>query len=146
MEQLSLLHSQQQNDAARFSWGTISVMSNIFLVVAASPGSAWITLVRKRLSSLGSMETVLPSEALEQVSKTDYRMIVVDAGGIEDMRTFIASLRDLAPSASIVVATASPTWQSAKEVFLTGADDYIRKSLDGPALEETIKEILSRPR
>jgi DNA-binding response OmpR family regulator len=146
MGQLSSLHYQQQNEARWFSHTHPNVMSSIFLLVGDSPGSPWALTVREQLNSLGNLETVSASQALEQISSRSYRMVLVDAGAIEDMGSFISAVREIAPSMPIVVATASPTWQSAKEVFLTGADDYIRKSLDPDALNAILREILSRSR
>jgi DNA-binding response OmpR family regulator len=121
-------------------------MSNIFLLVGNNPGSSWATTVREELRPLGELETVPASEALARISQTRYQMIIIDAGVVEDMAALISMFRDVAPSVPIVVATASPTWQSAKEVFMSGANDYIRKSLDASALGATLQEIISRSR
>lgn len=121
-------------------------MSHTFLYIGDNLSSSWAKTIGEELQALGELDTVSGSEALEQISKEDYRLIIIDGGAIDDMPEFITALRGAAPSASIVVATASPTWQSAKEVFLTGADDYIRKSLDAASVGATLREILSRSR
>jgi len=146
MEQLSSSPYQQRNKVSWSPGRTHKFMPNIFLLIGSKPGSSWAATVREELRPLGELETVPDSEALAQISKADYQMIIIDAGAVEDMASLISDLRKVASSVPIVVATASPTWQSAKEVFMTGADDYIRKSLDASALGTTLREILSRSR
>ena len=147
MEQLSSLHYPRQNEPYWFPPRKPNRMSSSFLLVGDNPGSPWATIVRSELSLLGDLEVVTAAEALERISKeTTYRMVLVDAGTIEDMHSFIHVLRKVAPSVPIVVATASPTWQSAKEAFLNGADDYIRKYLDADALGAVLRDVLARSR
>lgn len=146
MEQPLLLHYPRPNEPCWFVPRKLNLMSSIFLVVGAGSDSPWVTTVRSELSSLGELKLVQAADALDQISRTNYGMVLVDAGTIEDMHGFICAVREVAPSVPIVVVTASPTWQSAKEVFLNGADDYVRKSLEPKALGAILREVLARSR
>ena len=146
MGQLSSSPYQQRYEVSWLPCLTHKHMTNTFLLVGSSLGSSWAANVRDGLRPLGEVETVSAAEAREQSLKTNYRMIIIDAGAVAEVSSLITQLRGAAPSVPIVVATASPTWQSAKEVFLTGASDYIRKSLDATALRATLQEILSKSR
>jgi DNA-binding NarL/FixJ family response regulator len=122
------------------------IMTNTFLLVAAGEGSPWAETVREAVGPLGKLETATAADALALVAAEDYSMVIVDAGAADDPTSLVAALRRAAPSAPLVVVTASPTWQSAKEVFMAGASDYIRKSHDAPALAATLRDILAKSR
>lgn len=146
MEPLLLSTCRPWNEFCWLSGRTPKPMTNTFLLVGDNPNSSWATTVREGLEPLGKLDAFPASEAPAQILKVDYQMIIIDAGAVEDTPSLIVALHEAAPSVPIVVATASPTWQSAKEVFMTGANDYIRKSLDASTLSATLKEILSRSR
>ena len=74
--------------------------------------------------------------------KASYDVIIIDAGTVSNAVTLVASLQSQQPEARIVVATASPTWQRAREVLQAGAADYIRKSLDKDQLRVKIQALL----
>jgi CheY-like chemotaxis protein len=147
-------------------------MTNTFLLVTAAQDSPWEETVREAVglvhvwetrtaglpltgwSSLASrlmgppreLAKATAADAASLVSREDYGMAIIDAGASDDPATLVAALRRSAPSLLLVVVTASPTWQSAREVFMAGADDYIRKSHDAPALAASLQEVLGKPR
>ncbi len=145
MEQLSSSLCRQLTELCPPCWRPRN-MPNAFLLVGSNPDSSWAATVREGLKSLGRLDVSAAFEAAGRLREADYRMVIIDAGAVEDVVSLIGSLRGESPEVPIVVATASPTWQSAKEVFMKGANDYIRKSPDASALGVTLAEILSRPR
>jgi DNA-binding NarL/FixJ family response regulator len=119
-------------------------MSKNFLLVGSNPNSAWAGILREGLQPYGDLTIVEAPELSELPAITEYDLIVIDAGAIEDLASLLAEVRREKPSIPIVVVTTSPTWQRARQVFMLGATDYIRKTMDPDALSTTFEEILSK--
>jgi DNA-binding response OmpR family regulator len=68
----------------------------------------------------------------------------VDAGAVRDAVLMVSRLRVQQPETRIVIATASPTWQRAREALRAGAADYVRKSLDEKGLRSKVQTVLER--
>lgn len=146
MEQPSLSTYHPWNDISIILSPRPRIMAYTFLLVAAGEGSPWAETVREAVGPLGELKTAAADDALSLVAAGDYSVVILDAGAAVDPAALVAALRRAAPSVPLVVVTASPTWQSAKEVFMAGANDYIRKSHDAPALAATLKEVLGKSR
>lgn len=147
MERLSLSTSPQWSDMMCLPLlGVPRAMTKTFLLVAAGRGSLWADTVREAVLPLGELRTATAAEAAALLARERYDLIILDAGADDDPAALVAALRRAAPATPLVVVTAAPTWQCAKEVFMAGASDYIRKSHDAPALAETIEEVLGKSR
>ncbi len=118
-------------------------MAKKFLLVRGSPDITWGNILSEALRTLGQLD-ITSEELVVEVELNDYDLIIVDAGGIIDVSTLVASVHQRRPAVPIVVVTSSPTWQRARRVFLAGAADYIRKSLDPNTLLRTFQEVISR--
>ena len=112
-------------------------MNRRFLLVG-EVGTSWARSVQRAVDSWASLDVMEEEEAQRAVAEGDYALVVIDAGATEDAAALTSWLRALQPDLPIVVATASPTWQRARQVLKAGATDYIRKTLDA---EETRSEI-----
>jgi DNA-binding NarL/FixJ family response regulator len=146
MEQPSSLTSHRWSDIIYMPPPGPRIMTNTFLLVATGHGSPWTETVREAVGPLGELRTATPAEAASLVARKDYSMVILDAGAADDPAPLVAALRRAAPLVPLVVVTASPTWQSAKEVFMAGASDYVRKSHDADALAATLQDILAKSR
>jgi DNA-binding NarL/FixJ family response regulator len=91
------------------------------------------------------LDIVGEREAVQAVVQSHRDLIIVDAGTVDDAALLTSFLRTEQPEARIIVATASPTWQRAREAMQAGAADYIRKSLDEKELRSKIETVLGRP-
>lgn len=120
-------------------------MSFRFLLVSREEETAWSPVLSQALAPLGTLETVSEKDATERIAQHGCNAIVIiDATVVDDVRSLVRRLRPLCPQARIIVATASPTWQRARDALQAGAVDYIRKSLDKEGLLAVMKDILSR--
>ena len=115
-----------------------------FLLIAPSPDDTWVTILRNALNSLGQLESISESEIAFRILQEHYDLIIIDAVVLDDSEAIIASLHQKQPNTPIVVVTTSPTWQRARRVFLAGATDYIRKSLDADKLLTSFQKILTK--
>lgn len=100
-----------------------------FLLIGTSAGDPWRQIIATASASLGVLEIAGEADLSRMVQQQEYEVVVIDAGGVDDIPCLIASFRSQKRPPKIVVATMSPTWKRAREVFLAGATDYIRKSM-----------------
>jgi DNA-binding response OmpR family regulator len=121
-------------------------MQNKFLLIGDNLESSWSVSVSDALCELGVLKIYSAADAGEQIGDPDVQMVIVDAGAVAGLTPLIVRLRQLSPTVPIVIASASPTWQTAKEVLLIGANDCIRKSLDPEKLRAAFQEVLIRSR
>ncbi|MGB9724198.1 MAG: hypothetical protein ACPL7G_09925 [Chloroflexia bacterium] len=114
-----------------------------FLLISRPEDTGWPRILSQALAPLGRVETVSEKDAAERI--VQYRcdaIVIVDAAIVEDVPALVSRLRRQCPESRIVVATASPTWQRARDAFQAGAVDYIRRSWDSQKLLNAIQEIL----
>lgn len=114
-----------------------------FFLLTRPEKVAWAQVLRQALASLGTLEIVWEEEVEERICQQEGKaVLIIDAGAARDTPALVAHLRQKCPTSPIVVATASPTWRRAREAFLAGATDYIRKSWDPQELRRVLQEIL----
>jgi DNA-binding NtrC family response regulator len=118
-------------------------MSKRFLLVRGSPDMTWGNILSEALRTLGQLDFTSEELAIQE-ELDDYALIIIEAGGITDVAMIVTSVHQRRPALPIVVVTSSPTWQRARRVFLAGAADYIRKSLDPDTLLRTFQEVITR--
>lgn len=118
-------------------------MSQNFLLVGSKPHSAWAAVLRRGLEPLGDLRVVAASELLDRHTLEGCDLFIIDAASVEDVTGLVARLRRESASVPIVVVTTSPTWQRAKQLFMVGADDYVRKSMDVGVLCTALGKILA---
>jgi DNA-binding response OmpR family regulator len=118
--------------------------ASFLLIGVYERNNQWCTLLRDVLAPLGSLE-VMQEESTLDCPLGCYDIVIVDAAGVRNVPSMVAHLRVERPQACVVVVTASPTWERAREAFQAGAADYIRKSLHRGELLAVVREVLSRP-
>jgi len=116
-----------------------------FLLISRGEGSTWSRTLAQAVTSLGGLELVTEKLPFERATQTPYDIIFVDASAVPDTVFLISRLRQQCPQARVVVVTASPTWQQARDAFHSGATDYIRKTLNRKEILAVMKDILSQP-
>lgn len=118
-----------------------------FLLVsdATEKQMQWSRLLRNALCRLGKLCITTGKEAVEEVSRESYDMIIVDSGAVHKVALLVSRLRAQRPESRVLVVTASPSWQAAREVLKAGAIDYLSKSLSGDELRSRIEVMLRIP-
>ncbi|MCP4421573.1 MAG: hypothetical protein GY805_33595 [Chloroflexi bacterium] len=113
------------------------------MVISDKPDSPWSTTVNEALMSLGKLYFFAERDALTQIGKQSYDLIIIASGDIDsDMGVLVKQLHASRPETPIVVTTNSPTWRRAREAFLAGATDYVRRTLDKEKILLFYKKIL----
>src|SRR5207248_10850266 len=80
-----------------------------------------------------------------RLSERKHRAVIVDAGAVDNFALLTLQLRTRNPDARIIVVTASPSWEFAREAFRSGATDYLRKSVAREELSLHLKQALTKP-
>ena len=112
------------------------------LLLVGEEQSLWRAVLQRAIVLHGTVDTVTDEEALQAVALGDYDLVVLDSGAVHDAVEMIACLRAEEPRVPIIVATASPTWQRARQALRAGASDYIRKAMDEETVRTSIKQVL----
>jgi DNA-binding response OmpR family regulator len=120
-------------------------VNHTFLLIGKTAETQWPLILQRALSPLGKLHIVPEEEAVQAVIQGHYDVIIIDAGAVRDTTGLVSRLRAQRSEVCIVVATASPTWQRAREALQAGAADYIRKSLDEKELCSKIQAVLKVP-
>jgi DNA-binding NarL/FixJ family response regulator len=120
-------------------------VKHTFLLIGEEAETSWSSALRQALSPLGKLRIVSEETAVRAVIQSDYDVIIIDAGAVHDAALLTARLRAQRSEARVVIATASPTWQRARQALQAGAADYIRKSLDTEELRSKIEAVLEVP-
>jgi CheY-like chemotaxis protein len=121
------------------------LMKYKFLLIGEKAESQWPLVLERALFSLGKLQITSEQEVLQTAVQSYYDILIIDAGAVNDAVSLVSLLREQQPEARIVVATASPTWQRAREILQAGAADYIHKSLDEKQLQSEIRAVLETP-
>ncbi len=114
------------------------------IVVSNKSQSEWLFAVTTALELLGNVQIMSENDSLEQIITVSPALVITDASTIEkNLTAYVSQLHNSQPDLPIIVVTASPTWRYARSLFLAGAADYIRKSLDINKIIAICKELLS---
>jgi len=118
-------------------------MSPNFLLVGRQEDKGWSRILEQALAPLGKVEIVSEQDAADRLAKHECgAIVIIDATEVKEVPASVSRLRDRCPGSRIIVATASPTWQRARDAFQAGAIGYIRKSWDSQKLLAAIKGVL----
>ncbi|HEV7683906.1 MAG TPA: hypothetical protein VGO68_17380 [Pyrinomonadaceae bacterium] len=116
---------------------------NKFLLVGSSR-QGWRNILKDAVKPLGELDVCRESETFAQVEKAKYTVVIVDAGEVSHLEELVFRLRGQMPLLRIIVVSAAPTWQLARQVFLSGATDYILKYADKRKLSAFLIDILDQ--
>lgn len=101
-----------------------------FLIISDKDDQRWQQIVEDTLSVIGITKICTPDEVFSIVEKQSFHLIIINALNVKSLLVILNQLSKIQPNAKFIIATATPTWKEAKEVFYAGANDYIRKSSD----------------
>jgi DNA-binding NarL/FixJ family response regulator len=117
-------------------------MTHTFLLIGEIKETHWPLVLERALSSLGKLIVISEEQVNQTLTERGYDVIIIDAGAVENAAALVSCLRLKRPESRIIVATASPTWQRAREMLKAGASDYIRKSQNEKKLQGEIQAVL----
>lgn len=120
-------------------------MNYLFLLIGDPPPARWTAALQAALQPLGELHIVSESDAVQAICDRTYDVVIIDAGQVSEPFELTGRLRQFNPETQVIIATASPTWQRARQALRAGAVDYIRKSLDEKDLRGDIQAVLKIP-
>lgn len=93
--------------------------------------------------SLPNLELPEVYAAMKQ-AKEKLGLVIVDGAYVENVAAVISGLRAAGKKTHVVVLSASPNWQQAREAFEAGASDYLPKGMTEEELLAAFDEILGK--
>ncbi|KAA3665122.1 MAG: response regulator [Chloroflexi bacterium] len=105
----------------------IPVMDYKILFIAGNSNAQWGNILQKAIGQAGCVKLTTLRNFSSLIMKDSFHLIFIDAGEISSFPQLVKEVHQLQPEAKIIVATASPTWQRARDAMRAGAYDYIRK-------------------
>lgn len=115
-----------------------------FLLIEDSENQYWTEVLREALSQLGSLKATTESKSITSIIDGNYQVVIVDEAASDNLSLLVARIRAQRPEIAVIVATASPSWTGAREVFRSGATDYIRKTFDRNETAAAIKATIPK--
>ena len=116
-----------------------------FLLISGPQDHYWHSVLEETLASLGHLQVVAEQAAIQSIIGQDYQAVIVDAGAVDHLAFLVSRIRAQRPDARVIVVTASPNWQLAREALQSGASDCIRKSPHRAELLSAFQAALSKP-
>lgn len=116
-----------------------------FLLINNKTETQWPQFLQETIGDLGELSVLQEAETKRVISQSNFDLIIIDAGAIQDVASLILYLRAQRPESRILVVTSAPTWQAAREVLKAGASDYINRSLDKKELHSKVVAVLEFP-
>lgn len=119
------------------------VMTRVYqiLLIGESQHDPWQSVLEEVSADLGCLEVTHETGTTRRIQAKVYDIIVIDATVVENIPDLMRIIKAQNTKAQIVVATASPVWEKAREAFRAGAADYIRKSMNKKRLFQTLKTL-----
>lgn len=115
---------------------------SLFLLVGDITDQRSLLTLQNALATMGEVEILSEEDAVLAVSHEEFALIFIDAGAVYDAALLTRRLRVSQPEARIIVMTASPTWEYARQALQAGAADYILKTLNPEELREKILAVM----
>jgi DNA-binding NtrC family response regulator len=97
------------------------------------------------LVPLGKIYTVQEKELTKNIKQHKYDLVIIDAAEVQEITPLISTLKRQRSGIRVIVVTASPTWEVAREMFRSGACDYLDRSLNKDEFRSRVKSALALP-
>ena len=112
------------------------------LFIAGSSSAQWGSILQRAIGNAGCVRLATTHNFSFLIMNDVFDLVFIDPGEIGSFSQLITEVLQLQPETKIIVATASPTWQRAREAMRAGAFDYIRKNQNITQLANYIRGIL----
>jgi DNA-binding response OmpR family regulator len=121
----------------------------LLIMISEDEELEWIQMVQKTWQTVGKMEIISEATAMQSGISTIQTpsFIIIDASSIHhDLVSLVKEIHQQFENENvpIVVASASPNWEQARDVFHAGAADYIKRTTDIQSLVQLLKNYAGR--
>jgi DNA-binding NtrC family response regulator len=120
-------------------------MKRAFVLITDDEEDAWAQELVGILRPLGELKIVQQGDFSAQGLSSMCELVIIDATSVRHISDLVAELRQCNPQRRVVVMTASPRWQSAREAFEAGAQDYLSKNVSSDKVLSNIRAVLEKP-
>lgn len=113
------------------------------VLITKEPNDGWAKELAAILHSLGEL-SILQAQDFSVTQLPDgCELVIVDAA-IEFVSSLIAQVHEYNPCQRVIVMTASPNWELAREALGAGAMDYLSKNLPPAEILNNIRAVLEK--
>ncbi|MBK8128921.1 MAG: response regulator transcription factor [bacterium] len=116
------------------------------LLITGNRSTAWGDILRQALANDGDLFTTTVATFDSVLTHQLFDLIIVDASEVADFTNVVREIRHHLPQSQVLVVTASPTWQRARDAMQAGAVDYVRKTQNPLELTRYLQSLLSGER
>ena len=119
----------------------------VLIIISEDEELEWIQIVQKAWQPLGKIAVVTEAASMENDISTIQQssFIIIDASSTRcDLVSLIKELHIQNERVPIVVASASPTWEQARDIFHAGAAEYIKRTTNVQSLVRLFKSHTDR--
>ena len=109
----------------------------LLIMISEDEGLEWIQMVRKAWQAIGNIQITSKANFLRSDISTRQNpsCIMIDASSVHcDLVSLVKDIQKQHGSVPIVIASASPNWEQARDVLHAGAVDYVKRTTDIQAL------------
>ena len=119
----------------------------LLIMISEDEGLEWIQMVRKAWQPIGDFQITSKVNfvKLPMSTRQNPSCIIVDASSIYcDLVSLVKDIQQQHENVPIVIASASPNWEQARDVLHAGAADYIKRTPDIQTLIDLLLDYASR--
>ena len=98
------------------------------LLITGSQNTRWGTILNQSIEDYGDLLIVTDADYGRSLSRQPFDLIIIDASEVAETTQVVRETRRQQPDSRVIVVTASPTWQRARDAMQAGATDYLRKT------------------
>jgi DNA-binding NtrC family response regulator len=114
------------------------------LLVDNRPSSAWADILKKALNGLAEVSPVHGKEIARKLQGAHFDLALINAANVPNVVRTIRRVRGGGSGIPVVVLTASPDVETAREVIRAGAANYLPLSVDEKEIRNSLSELLER--
>jgi len=115
------------------------------LLVDNRPSSAWADILKNALNGLAEVNQVHGKEIARKLQEAHFDLALINAAAVPNVVKTIRQVRRSGPEVPVVVLTASPEAETAREVIRAGAANYLPLSVDEKEIRNSLSELLEQP-
>lgn len=119
----------------------------LLIMISEDEGLEWVQMVRKAWQAIGQIQITSRESFLKNDVSTRQNpsCIIVDASSIHcDLVSLVKDIQQQNENVPIVIASASPNWEQARDVLHAGAADYVKRTADIQTLLDILIDYAGR--
>ncbi|MFZ1400847.1 MAG: hypothetical protein WAS33_28345 [Candidatus Promineifilaceae bacterium] len=114
----------------------------IMIMISDDKELDWVQMMQNAWHHYGRIQILSETDVAHHIKSTRItpNLIMIDASTIQsELVSLVSKLCQAYQPSPVIVASASPTWKQARDVFHAGASDYVNRNSDVDRLIQLLK-------